>query len=448
MFSFVADLISSVTCIILPAYISYKALRSRDPAQSHPWLIYFTILSLVQLADSYTDFITGWIPFFGVFRLFFMLYLVLPQTQGAKVLYLDYLEPYIVHHEKQIDEFITQVHTQLQSIGFGYINTLIVLIREKVLRQQSPQPPPQQTGAGTYASYANDYLSRFLMPQARPSETQPVGGIYSALSGMAASAMAGGATQGGRSRGLDDHGDISDSLRNMSDPPSDQATSPPNESASKPQNIDLAYGSGGTSAIPKSRSSTSFVNVDHDDFQPPPPVTGSSPGSRQTSGGNWQSQAAHAAAGFFGGGDDSKQQHQQSSSSGWSAARDITAAISSVSLDIRSEDGALLCDSDHPSFPVNHNQSTAPAPPPPPPSVTLTPHEIDASFNLPEDAGGSSKGPPPYELREDPATPIPATPRIEPLARLDPRLSVSTNVREWGQLDEEVHHHGHRESVE
>jgi hypothetical protein len=332
------DTSSSVTCIILPAYISYKALRSRDPAQSHPWLIYFTILSLVQLADSYTDFITGWIPFFGVFRLFFMLYLVLPQTQGAKVLYLDYLEPYIVHHEKQIDEFITQVHQQLQSVGFGYINTLIVLIREKVLRQQSPQPPPQQTGAGSYASYANDYLSRFLMPQARPSETQPVGGIYSALSGMAASAMAGGAgAQGGRSRGIDDHGDISDSLRNMSDP-SQRSSYISNERErlqarlrtleSEQQNIDLAYGQSGTSGIPKSRSSTSFVNVDHDDFRPPPPVTGSAPGSRQTSGGNWQSQAAHAAAGFFGGDDNSKQQ-QQSSSSGWSAARDITAAISS-----------------------------------------------------------------------------------------------------------------------
>ena len=320
-----------MTCIILPAYISYKALRSRDPAQSHPWLIYFTVLSLVQLADAYTVFITGWIPFFGIVRLFFMLYLVLPQTQGAKIIYLNYLEPYVVHHENQIDEFITLVHNQLNSVGFGYLNVIIEFVREKVLRQQSPQPPPQQTGAGNYSSYANDLMSRFLMPQARPSADQPVGGIYGALSGFASSALAG--TAGGRTRGMDDAASVPDSLAtDASNKDSSQRakyisdqrerlTGILRQLESEQQNIDLAYGSAGS--MPKSRSATSFVNVDHDDFQPPPPVTGKN-SSRNSSGGNW-GQAAQAAAGFFGG-DDKKGGRE---SSGWSAARDITAAISS-----------------------------------------------------------------------------------------------------------------------
>ena len=323
-----------MTCILLPAYIAYKALRSRDPAQSHPWLIYFTVLSLVQLADSYTLFITGWIPFFGIVRLIFMLYLVLPQTQGAKVLYLNYLEPYIVHHENQIDDFITQTHRQLDSVGFGYMNVLIEFIREKILHQQSPQPPPQQTGAGNYSSYANDFLSRFVMPQARPSAEQPVGGIYGALSGFASSALAGGAS-GGRTRGLaeqeaagvpdsllsDARGQDSTQRSKFISDQRERLTGLLRQLESEQQNIDLAYGSGG---MAKSRSTASFVNVDHDDFQPPPPVTSTAAGgSRQTSG-NW-GQAAQAAAGFFGG-DDKKGNRE---STGWSAARDITAAISS-----------------------------------------------------------------------------------------------------------------------
>lgn len=262
-----------------------------------------------------------------------MLYLVLPQTQGAKVIYLDYLEPYIVHHENQIDDFITKAHSQLQAIGFGYIHVLIEFVREKILRQHSPQLPPQQTGAGNYASYANDFLSRFVMPQARPSADQPVGGIYSALSGFASSAMG---SSPGRSRGLAEQDAaavpdslVSDNLGGTQDP----AQRAKNISAqrerlnsilkaleSEQQNMDLAYGSSG--GISKSKSSTSFVNVDRDDFQPPPPVTST---SRQSSGSKW-GQAAQAAAGWLGGED--KKTGQQSSS-GWSAARDITAAIAS-----------------------------------------------------------------------------------------------------------------------
>jgi hypothetical protein len=334
---------SSVSCILLPAYVAYKALRSRDPAQSHPWLIYFTVLSLVQLADSYTLFITSWIPFFGVFRLFFMLYLVLPQTQGAKVLYLDYLEPYIVHHENQIDDFITKAHAQLNSIGFGYINVLIEFVREKVLHQQSPQPPPQQTGAGSYSSYANNLLSQFMMPQARPSADQPVGGIYSALSSFAGSALAAQAASRGMARGMPEQeaAGVPDSLLSQANNQdsaqrskfiSDQRerlTGILRQLESEQQSIDLAYGSGGMS---KSRSTASFVDVGHDDFQPPPPVTGLSPshpgsGSRQSSSGNW-GQAAQAAAGWLGG-DDKRKSGGGRESGGWSAARDITAAISS-----------------------------------------------------------------------------------------------------------------------
>merc|ERR1711939_1087765 len=236
----------------------------------------------------------------------------LPQTQGAKIIYLNYLEPYVVHHENQIDEFITLVHNQLNSVGFGYLNVIIEFVREKVLRQQSPQPPPQQTGAGNYSSYANDLMSRFLMPQARPSADQPAGG---------------------RTRGMDDAASVPDSLatdasnkdssqraKHISDQ-RERLTGILRQLESEQQNIDLAYGSAGS--MPKSRSATSFVNVDHDDFQPPPPVTGKN-SSRNSSGGNW-GQAAQAAAGFFGG-DDKKGGRE---SSGWSAARDITAAISS-----------------------------------------------------------------------------------------------------------------------
>lgn len=146
-------------------------------------------------------------PFYSWFRLFFLLYLVLPQTQGARHLYVNYLEPFISHHEKQIDEFIGRTHQQLEQMGLGYMNIVVEWIREKVLGQASPQPhiaSAAPAGAQGYASYATDLLSRFAMPAAREKAAPSVAGagsVLSMLSSAAGAALSGGAN-GGTARSM------------------------------------------------------------------------------------------------------------------------------------------------------------------------------------------------------------------------------------------------------
>ena len=141
-------------------------------------------------------FVIGWIPFYSWFRLIFLLYLVLPQTQGAKILYLDYLEPYIVHHETQIDDFIGHTHDRLQQMGLGYLNVGIEWARERLLGQKSPQHPDTagQSEQAGYSSFATDLLSRFAMPGARTNTpTQPgttSAGVYNTISSIAGAAFA------------------------------------------------------------------------------------------------------------------------------------------------------------------------------------------------------------------------------------------------------------------
>lgn len=51
---------SSVLTIFFPVFASYKALRSSDPSQLAPWLMYWVVLSVILLAESWTVFIIGW----------------------------------------------------------------------------------------------------------------------------------------------------------------------------------------------------------------------------------------------------------------------------------------------------------------------------------------------------------------------------------------------------
>ncbi|KAK5044749.1 hypothetical protein LTR84_010523 [Exophiala bonariae] len=363
MFGLIADSISSITTILLPAYLSYKALRTNDPAQIHPWLIYFTILSLVLLAESWTYFILGWIPFYSWFRLMFMLYLVLPQTQGAKILYLDYLEPYIVGHETRIDQFIGQAHDRLQQLGLGYVNLIVEYLREKVLGQKSPQP--QQPQNANYASYAQDLLSRFSMPGARTSTpTQPgitsagVYGLVSTFAGAAFSSSQTTLTSSSRSAAAEASSIPNSLARDIPGGSSaekstyissqrDRLTSLLRALDAEQQNLDLAYGtapgqraasgSGGLRA--KSHSEQSFENVDYDDAThtpatsssygstPPRPVTD----TRRSTSGNW---VPSGVSGWFGGDgqagpherDDDHNDRNRNSKT-WQMARDMTEDI-------------------------------------------------------------------------------------------------------------------------
>ncbi|KAJ5894926.1 TB2/DP1/HVA22-related protein [Penicillium taxi] len=172
MFGLLADLMSSVITIFFPVFASYKALRSSDPSQLAPWLMYWVVLSVILLAESWTVFIIGWFPFYSWIRLFFMGYLVLPQTQGARLIYQQYVDPFLEHHEREIEELIGHTHAQAKALGLQYFYMVVDLFREKILglpHQQKAPPSPSPSGP---VSYAQSLLSRFNLPAtAEPSNT-------------------------------------------------------------------------------------------------------------------------------------------------------------------------------------------------------------------------------------------------------------------------------------
>ncbi|KAF2735056.1 receptor expression-enhancing protein 2 [Polyplosphaeria fusca] len=164
MFSFVADGLTVATTVLFPVFASYKALHTSDPALLAPWLIYFVTLALFHTVENTFDLILSWVPFYAWFRFFAHLYLILPGSQGATFLYAEYIEPFLYHHEREIDDLITDIHDRARSAGLAYIQQAIEWAKVNVLglqpRPQSPQPVAGQ-------SYAQAFMSRFNMPAAR-----------------------------------------------------------------------------------------------------------------------------------------------------------------------------------------------------------------------------------------------------------------------------------------
>ncbi|CAG7562096.1 unnamed protein product [Fusarium equiseti] len=198
MFDLFPMLLSSVASFLFPIFASYKALNSHDPAQLTPWLMYWVVLSCCLLAESWVWFIISWIPFYGYFRLMFLLYLILPQTQGAKFLYEEYVHPYLEKNETQIDDFIASSHERLTAAGISYLKLAIEQFRVKVLGlpPSEPESPPPETNQG----YTQSLLSRFNVPGSRWAANNNGNAgtdFYSLLSSAVAAATSAGATTGG-----------------------------------------------------------------------------------------------------------------------------------------------------------------------------------------------------------------------------------------------------------
>ncbi|KAI1380209.1 TB2/DP1, HVA22 family-domain-containing protein [Hypoxylon crocopeplum] len=168
MFDLIPKLLSSIASFLFPLFASYKALKTSDPTQLTPWLMYWSVLSCALLVESWTEFILVWIPFYSYMRLFFLLYLVLPQTQGARLLYETYLHPYLEDNEAAIEDFIASAHDRLRAAGMAYLKRAIEMLRTQVLGMPPSEVREEETRASAAPQgYTQALLARFSVPAAR-----------------------------------------------------------------------------------------------------------------------------------------------------------------------------------------------------------------------------------------------------------------------------------------
>lgn len=205
-----------------------------------------------------------------------MCYLVLPQTQGARLLYQEHVDPFLAHHEHEIEELIGRSHERAKALGLQYFYKAIDLIREKLLGlpPQRPAAPPPPSGP---AAYAQSLLSRFNIPTAGASTS--ANDWYSALGSVLGSVTSAGKSREAREEELSASGTLLQrQLNAMTGAEKAQYISTQREvldflrstlvreeqamSRDEPEADDLAYGA----PLRKNRSDNSFDVVDDEDL--------------------------------------------------------------------------------------------------------------------------------------------------------------------------------------
>lgn len=96
-----------VAGFVWPSYASYKALEGRSTEPITVWLTYWVALSFVTVFSALLDPLVGsWMPLYYPLQLGLVLWLMLPQTKGASILYSQLLLPLLSKHEASIDHVL------------------------------------------------------------------------------------------------------------------------------------------------------------------------------------------------------------------------------------------------------------------------------------------------------------------------------------------------------
>lgn len=132
MFEIISKLLYAVASVGFPIFASFKALKSSQPTLLAPWLMYWIVFASISIFESWTSWLYNWIPLYYEARACLMLWLVLPQTQGATFVYMKYIHPTIQTHEQDIENLVLQTQLSIKKSGMRNLEMVLNHIKQMI----------------------------------------------------------------------------------------------------------------------------------------------------------------------------------------------------------------------------------------------------------------------------------------------------------------------------
>merc|ERR1719498_1860855 len=90
---------------LYPMWKSMLTLEDNKSEETNTWLCYWTVYAIVQLTQLFFGFIFDYIPYFSIVQLAFYIWLMAPQTNGARTLYQSVFRDLLKEHKGSLQKF-------------------------------------------------------------------------------------------------------------------------------------------------------------------------------------------------------------------------------------------------------------------------------------------------------------------------------------------------------
>jgi len=108
-------IITNLIGTIYPAYWTMKSIQSQNDDDKY-WLTYWVVFAFFSLIDVFSGFLMKLIPFYFIFKIIFLVWLFMPNTQGCYYIYYFVIVKLFKHVEKDIDEATEKIGEYTKNI--------------------------------------------------------------------------------------------------------------------------------------------------------------------------------------------------------------------------------------------------------------------------------------------------------------------------------------------
>jgi len=94
---------------LYPSYASYKAIKNKNIKEYARWMMFWVSFGLFSFIEIFADILFGfWLPFYYEIKIIFILWLMSPYGNGARIMYKNVIHPEFNRRELVIDSYIEQ----------------------------------------------------------------------------------------------------------------------------------------------------------------------------------------------------------------------------------------------------------------------------------------------------------------------------------------------------
>ncbi|RDL35061.1 Protein YOP1 [Venustampulla echinocandica] len=96
-FNIAGQLLTNFAGFVIPGYYSLQALFSPGSADDTQWLTYWVVFAFFTVFESAVSAVY-WFPFYYTFKFLLVLWLALPFTGGAQIVFRSFIQPVFARH--------------------------------------------------------------------------------------------------------------------------------------------------------------------------------------------------------------------------------------------------------------------------------------------------------------------------------------------------------------